>query len=59
MTGKLISTLGQLDGDLDFTYSPYQWVHGDTTHVAASCAVTLNDEMYVFGGQFVLRQVIK
>ena len=53
-----MSTLGQIDADLDFTYSPYQWRNGDTTHVVGSCAVTLNDEMYVFGGQFVDRQVI-
>ena len=53
----MISILGQLDADLDFTYGPYQWRNGDTTHVDASCAATLNNEMYVFGGTFVERQV--
>ena len=47
----MISILGQLDTDLNFTYGPYQWSNGDTTNVVKSCAATLNDEMYVFGGR--------
>ena len=57
MTENLIRILGEIDGDIDFTYGPYEWRNGDTTHVAGSCAATLNNEMYVFGGQFVERQV--
>ena len=57
MTGNLIRLLGELDADIDFTYGPYEWKDGDTVHVVGSCAATLNNEMYVFGGQLVLRQV--
>ena len=57
MTENLIRILGEIDADIDFTYGPYEWRNGDTTHVVASCAATLNNEMYVFGGQFVDRQV--
>ena len=56
-TENLIRILGEIDADIDFTYGPYEWRNGDTTHVVAPCTATLNNEMYVFGGQHVLRQV--
>ena len=52
--------LGELDADLNFTYAPYQWsAAGGSNHVRtmAACSATINNEMYVFGGQFVSRQV--
>ena len=58
MTENLIPISGELDADIDFTHGPYQWQNGDTVRVVGSCATTLNDEMYLFGGQFVDHQVI-
>lgn len=50
---------GELDADIDFTYGPYNWRLGETVSTLASCAATLNNEMYVFGGLFVERQIAK
>ena len=49
-----------LSADIDFTYGPYEWDvagRGEGIRAVASCSARLNDEMYVFGGQFVQRQV--
>ena len=37
------NTLGEVDDDINFTYE-------DNTEAEGSCAATLNDEMWVFGG---------
>ena len=37
------NTLGEVDDDINFTYE-------DSTEAEGSCAATLNDEMWVFGG---------
>ena len=60
MTGKNIFILGEIDADINFTYSQYNSPTDSravTTRTVGSCATTLNDEMYVFGGQLVYRQV--
>ena len=42
--------LGEVDDDINFTYE-------ENTEVYRSCAASLNDEMWVFGGFFIERQV--
>ena len=42
--------LGNVKNDINFTYEP-------NTGVAFSCAASLNDEMWVFGGSSKKRQV--
>ena len=42
---------GEVDDDINFTYEA-------NTEVSWSCAATLNDEMWVLGGNFQRRQVI-
>ena len=44
------NTLGEVDDDINFTYE-------DNTQAYGSCAATLNDEMWVFGGRYKKRQV--
>ena len=61
MTGNVIQFIGEIDSDLDFTYGPYEWDisgRGEGVRTVGSCSAILNDEMYVFGGQFVKHQVI-
>ena len=41
---------GEVDDDINFTYE-------DNTEAEGSCAATLNDEMWVFGGYYQRRQV--
>ena len=57
ITSSVKRILEKLDADIEFTYGPYQWARGENVRVVGSCAATLNNEMYVFGGQFVDRQV--
>ena len=47
---KIIRTSGEIDNDINFNYDA-------NTEVFASCAATLNDNMYVLGGGFKTRQV--
>ena len=57
---KIIKISGEIDSELDFTYGPYEWdqpSRGEGVRTVDSCSATLNGEMYVFGGQFVNRQV--
>ena len=57
---KIIQISGEIDSELDFTYGPYEWDisgRGEGVRTVDSCSATLNGEMYVFGGQFVNRQV--
>ena len=42
--------LGEVDDDIDFSYE-------DNTEVYYSCAASLNNEMWVFGGSAKKRQV--
>ena len=42
--------LGEVDDDINFTYDA-------NTEVYYSCAASLNDEMWVLGGQYKKRQV--
>ena len=42
--------LGEVDDDIDFSYEA-------NTQVSLSCAASLNDEMWVFGGYNKKRQV--
>ena len=42
--------LGEVDDDINFTYE-------ETTEVYYSCAASLNDEMWIFGGYYQRRQV--
>ena len=42
--------LGEVDDDIDFSYEA-------NTQVSLSCAASLNDEMWVFGGNSKKRQV--
>ena len=53
----LIRIQGEVDAEINFTYGPYQSSHGNNVRVRQSCSAILNNEMYVFGGQFVDRQV--
>ena len=52
--------LGVIDSNLNFEYGPYEWDisgRGEGIRTVDSCSATMNGEMWVFGGQFVNRQV--
>ena len=60
MIEKIMLISGVIDSDIDFTYGPYEWDisgRGEGVRTVGSCSAILNDEMYVFGGQFVKHQV--